>query len=288
MKISIDAIIPNPQQPREYFDPGEIQSLANSIKEHGQLQPILVEESSGGAYILIDGERRWRACKLLGHTEIEASIHPPMDGSGSRERLVMALIANVQRQDLNPIEEAKAYQKMGAMGMSHNKISLTTGVSYPIIANRLELLRLDEEIQDLVAAGNLPLDSHMVYAFLSVRDREARIKIAEKMSAVGATLKAIIAACDRYNELLRRKSKETPPLEIPSIDLAVRHRKQPMSQPYWDALAQLGHLPPWKLVQERARTTCAACVLREVASEKSCKECPAVELISQLMEATDK
>jgi ParB family chromosome partitioning protein len=114
--ILISRVLPNPEQPRRRFDPGSLRELADSIKVNGLIQPIVVEDAGDGSYILIDGERRLRACKLINRTEIEAFINPPSNHNGE-ERLRKALVANIQRTDLNPIEEAQAYQITGGKAL---------------------------------------------------------------------------------------------------------------------------------------------------------------------------
>ena len=109
--ISLDLILSNPDNPRQIFDPVALQELANSVKEHGILQPISVERISDGYFVIQDGERRLRAARIAGLSEIPCHELPSTNGSGSHDRLARALAANLQRQDLNPIEEGKAFKK---------------------------------------------------------------------------------------------------------------------------------------------------------------------------------
>jgi ParB family chromosome partitioning protein len=137
MKIAIDKILKNPEQPRKDFS--DLDSLAQSIKEHGLINPIAVEEA-GGMYILIDGERRWRAARLAGLKEIEANVKPALNGGGRKEHLVMAMIANLQREDISPIDEAGSYKKMQEMGIKIERIAQIVGKNISVIYRYMILL----------------------------------------------------------------------------------------------------------------------------------------------------
>ncbi len=153
-KIPIGSIRPNHLQPRKYFDPERLSELAQSIKEHGLAQPILVSQIAGTEqYELIAGERRWRASQLAGINEIEAIVRAP---SSDRERLAVTLIENLQREDLNPIEEALGYLRlMKEFSVNQSTLSELLGKSKSAISNTLRLLDLPEEIQKALQFGQL-------------------------------------------------------------------------------------------------------------------------------------
>jgi ParB family chromosome partitioning protein len=276
-KISVDKILPNPEQPRKNFDQAEIGSLADSIRQHGLINPITVEQA-GDCYILIDGERRWRAARLAGMGQIEATIRPAMNGKGSQERLVLALVANLQRSDLTIIEEARAYQKMRDAGMTNIRIGNCVSKSAAHVVQSLSLLGLDDEIQHLVDEGLLPKDVRIVDALLSVQDKDIRIKLAQRAARPGVTIKTIVAACQKLNDAMSAKK-----LEHPALELAEKRSKNKQPTAKWTALQQLKQLPPWELVQSAALKMCQECVLRVCASEITCNDCPAVELLSILI-----
>lgn len=150
--VPLDRIHPNPDQPRKSFDEQTLQELARSIEERGIIQPILAEEGDDGEYIIIAGERRWRAAKLAGLT-----VAPVLPGVFSPdEKLEIALIENIQRQDLSPLEEAKAYHDLlEKIGLSQDELARRLGKSRPAIANSLRLLKLPEGIQNQVNGGDL-------------------------------------------------------------------------------------------------------------------------------------
>jgi ParB family chromosome partitioning protein len=151
--IAIDAISANPQQPRSRFDEEPLEGLAESIRQVGVLQPIVVREGDGsGTYQLVAGERRWRAARLAGLDEIPAIIRQGDDESGLTE----ALVENLQREDLTPLEEAAAYrQLMEDFGMTHETIADRVGKSRSAVTNTLRLLQLAPSIQGLLESGDL-------------------------------------------------------------------------------------------------------------------------------------
>ncbi len=284
--IPISKILANPQQPRTTFDRQSLQELADSILENGLLHPILVEDH-GGHYILIDGERRLRAHRLAGLVDIDANIRPGLNGTGKEERRILALVANVQRVDLNPIEEGRTYIELKLSGWSNAKIAHRAGKSTTHVANRINLANLDPEIQDLIAANALPADDHAVKALLSISDSEARIQLARRISGPQATVNAVVKSVARFQDLSHAASTAQQPnvaLTIPAVDLAIKRRQAKPDIPKWDILSSLGQLPPWRAVELVALDTCNACSIRDSASEANCTECPAVDLIRRLMD----
>lgn len=144
MKISIKDVVPNPNQPRYYFDGDNLKELADSIKEHGIIQPILVTKINGNQYELIAGERRLQASKLIGLEKIPAIVRL----ATGQQKLELALVENIQRHNLNSIEEAKAYKKLQVeFNLTQEEIAKRTGRSRPAIANIIRLLELPIEIQ---------------------------------------------------------------------------------------------------------------------------------------------
>lgn len=151
LSIPVDAIRPNPHQPRREFPAEKLEELAASIREKGVLQPITVRRREG-AFELVAGERRWRAARIAGLREIPAILRDLTD----REVREIALIENLQREDLNPVEEAEAYEAlMEDFGLTQEEVARAVGKGRPTVTNRLRLLRLPEEVRELVAAGRL-------------------------------------------------------------------------------------------------------------------------------------
>ncbi|MBL8531603.1 MAG: ParB/RepB/Spo0J family partition protein [Hyphomonadaceae bacterium] len=150
--IAIDLVQRNPQQPRKHFDESDLSELAGSIRTHGVLQPILVRPIPGGRYEIVAGERRWRAAQRAGLHSIPAVIRD----LNEVEVLEIAIVENVQRTDLNPIEEAQGFQALiDRFGRTQEEIAEVVGKSRPHIANMLRLLKLPEDLQEMVRDGRL-------------------------------------------------------------------------------------------------------------------------------------
>jgi ParB family transcriptional regulator, chromosome partitioning protein len=167
--IPLELITPNPRQPRRDFDEGALVSLADSLRERGVLQPILVRPRHGGTYELIAGERRWRAAQIAGLETVPAVVRPHDDA----ESLELALIENMAREDLNPVEEARACALLvDELGLTREDVGRRVGRSRVAVSNLLRLLDLPDEVLDLLAAGHLT-EGHG-RALLTASDHDAR------------------------------------------------------------------------------------------------------------------
>lgn len=154
--IPLDQILPNPEQPRRTFDEATLAELAQSLRAEGLIQPVAVEATATGSYILTDGARRVRAARLAGLTEIPAIVHAPASGENQRlHRLIRALVANVQREDLGPLDLARALQRLHDLGMTDEQISAAVGKSRPVVCNKRRLLKLPEEALARLASGEI-------------------------------------------------------------------------------------------------------------------------------------
>ena len=170
---------PNPEQPRKVFDPEKMEALKKSISNHGIITPITVRTAQNGYYQIIAGERRWRAARNIGLTEIPAFIIEADD----QKVMELALIENLQREDLNPIEEAKGYNKLiKQFNLTQEQVAERVGKSRPSIANALRLLALPEEAQLMVASGGITAGH--ARAILSIQDEERRLESIEKMATM--------------------------------------------------------------------------------------------------------
>lgn len=182
--VAIDKVKPNPNQPRTHFNETELRELSESIKAHGVLQPLLVRKQGDG-FEIIAGERRYQAAKLAGLTEVPVTIKEADD----QAVLEMALIENLQRSDLNPIEEAKGYKQLiKTSGMTQEALSKAVSKSRSTITNSLRLLDLPQQVQDFLYNGKLTAGH--ARAILAVPYEEARIKLAEKVVAEGLSVRA--------------------------------------------------------------------------------------------------
>ena len=183
-KLPIEDIVPNPNQPRIHFNETELRELSESIQEHGVLQPLLVRKHGNG-YEIIAGERRYQASKLAGLEELPVIIKDVND----EEMLALALIENLQRSDLNPVEEAKGYRQLiDASGMTQEALSKAVSKSRSAITNSLRLLDLPEGVQQMIFEGKLTAGH--ARAILAVPYEDARIRLAEKVVAEGLSVRA--------------------------------------------------------------------------------------------------
>lgn len=174
--IPLARIEPNPDQPRKEFDGQALEELAESIREKGIIQPIIVERKDSGGFVIVAGERRYRAAKLAGLEEIPALIK----NYGDEERLEIALIENIQRTDLKPIEEALAYQKLIEMkGYTQEQLAKKLGKQRSTVANALRLLKLPDEIKELIEEQKLT-PGH-ARAILSLEDENEQINFAREI-----------------------------------------------------------------------------------------------------------
>lgn len=201
-RIPIDMIDPNPLQPRTVFASDRLEELAQSIRANGVIQPLIVRRE-GARYELIAGERRWRASRLAG-----LEIVPVVVQDFAEDRLLeVALIENIQREDLNPIETAQAFDRLGReMGLSHEEIGRRTGQDRSTVANTIRLLKLPAEVQRLVAENRLRMGQ--ARALLALPDAAMQIKIAEKATAQGMSTRQVEALVRNLTEPRRSATGE--------------------------------------------------------------------------------
>ncbi|WP_407838251.1 ParB/RepB/Spo0J family partition protein [Streptomyces sp. DSM 116496] len=185
-ELPMDSITPNPRQPREVFDEDALAELVTSIQEVGLLQPVVVRQSGPGRYELIMGERRWRACREAGLNRIPAIIRATDD-----EKLLLdALLENLHRAQLNPLEEAAAYdQLLQDFNCTHDQLADRIGRSRPQVSNTLRLLKLSPPVQRRVAAG--VLSAGHARALLSVDNSEEQDRLAHRIVAEGLSVRAV-------------------------------------------------------------------------------------------------
>ncbi len=290
--LSVDQIQPNPDQPRLFFDLEELKSLSASIQEHGLLQPIRVEgpypgsENESPVYYLVDGERRLRATKLAGIPTIKAIVIDPAikkeEGS-----LVPALVANVQRSDLNPIEESKAFAKLREMRYTIRNIATMVGRTPSYISLRLKLLDFEPEIQELFSTRMLPIDPEVIYGLDRLPEKirvKTAIRFAQKGSGTESIRRGLAKISSNYCQDRDRdltKSKTSPMLEIAG--------NQSDNPKIFQVLSKEGIVPLWQLIELASKETCKYCPFGETASIKMCKDCGAVDLVRHLIKlAHDK
>ena len=214
--LPIYKIEPNPGQPRQDFDPEELEALSESISLHGLIQPLTVRLTQSGYYQIIAGERRWRASRMAGLSEVPVVIMEADD----KKAMELALIENLQRQDLNPVEEAMGYQVlMDEFGLTQEETATQVGKSRPAVANALRLLNLNPDILDMVRDGRLTAGHGR--AILSIKDEKKQKEAAQKISALGLSVRQAELLCRNMN----KESREEPKKSTLTVDYVAECEK---------------------------------------------------------------
>ena len=208
-EVDVDAIVPGPMQPRTHFDEGSLEGLADSIRSHGIVQPLLVRRQ-GERYELIAGERRWRAAKLAGLAKVPVVVRDVPD----KDLLEIALIENIQRENLNPIEEAQAYKRLiDTVGLTQEELATRVGRDRSYITNYLRLLKLPEDLQKLVIEGRLSTGHARTILGLSHVDQQR--KLARQVIDGGLSVRAT-------EHLVRKAIEGTPAKTASTVDPNIR------------------------------------------------------------------
>lgn len=218
-EISLSEIRPNPYQPRKVFDEGALQELANSIKQSGVFQPVILRRSSIQGYELIAGERRVRASELAGNTTIPAIVRE-IDEEAMIE---IAIVENLQRENLNPLEEAEAYEVlMEKLDLTQAEVAKRVGKSRPYIANIIRLLSLPQEIKGYVTDKKLSMGQ--ARTLLALKDKSRMTELAQRVIEEKLTVRQLEALIQQYNEeerstpKIQEKKAESKPAHIVAIE----------------------------------------------------------------------
>jgi ParB family chromosome partitioning protein len=316
-EVPLSAISPNPQQPRTHFDQAKLEELTASIRIHGVILPISLEEietplSAGGEgpgvrYYLEDGERRWRAASMAGLTTIPATINFSRNGTGSQARIERALVANIQREDMNPIELGHAYRELNEVyGLTQIQIAVSLGKDpqsgQAHVSNHILLTRLDPEIQNLIAQGKFNSDAAVARALLKIPDSAARIKLVKRLIAHNAGYKASLHAARKLADALTGKplpnapppltnhltpENLTPDLSSPALTLGKLKARfdpdEPKARQQYDALVHTGNLPMWPGFKAAVSHACRKCAWQDHANASICGGCPVVDVVNNVL-----
>lgn len=222
-EVGVEKLEPNRFQPRSYFDESGLEDLSESIKTQGVVQPIVVTPKGGGRYTIIAGERRWRASKKAGLKIVPVVVREVTD---DQKLLEMALVENIQRADLNPVEEAEAYRSLSDnFELSQEEIAKRVGKGRTTITNFLRLLRLPQEVQDLMREGRLT--AGQARPLLSFSDARKQIELAERAVAEGLTARDLerLAAepKEESNSPKQKKKSEEPDVHTREATDRLRH-----------------------------------------------------------------
>jgi ParB family transcriptional regulator, chromosome partitioning protein len=205
-EVPVNAITPNPWQPRTHFDQDELAELAASIREHGVLQPVLVSQLADGNYQLITGERRWRAVQLAGMATVPAMVKE----ATPQASLELALVENIQRRDLNPLEEAHAFRALiDEHGLTQEALGQRIGKSRVAVTNTLRLLQLPERVMAALASGTIT-EGH-ARAILMAEGDEARLRVLDRVVAEHLSVRDTEALARRISEGAPAAHAERPP-----------------------------------------------------------------------------
>ncbi|MDY4222043.1 MAG: ParB/RepB/Spo0J family partition protein [Candidatus Faecousia sp.] len=206
--LPLHRVEPNPEQPRQDFDEEELTALSESIRQHGILQPLTVRETGAGYYQIIAGERRWRAARMAELTEVPAIVVEADD----KKAMELALIENLQRQDLNSVEEALGYRSLiEEFGLTQEEAASRVGKSRPAVTNSLRLLSLDEKVLEILRAGTI--SAGHAKAILMLKSGKKQQEAAQKIANLGLSVRQAELLCKNMSRE-QPPVKETPVLKV--------------------------------------------------------------------------
>ena len=202
--LPLHRVEPNPEQPRQDFDQEELEALAESIRQHGIIQPLTVRETGEGYYQIIAGERRWRAARMAELTEVPAIVIE----ADNKKAMELALIENLQRQDLNSVEEALGYQSLiNEFGLTQEEAAARVGKSRPAVANALRLLSLDEKVLEMLRTG--AITAGHAKAILMVKTGKKQLEAAQKIANLGLSVRQAELLCKNMSREPEKVKEET-------------------------------------------------------------------------------
>ena len=202
--LPLHRVEPNPEQPRQDFDQEELEALAESIRQHGIIQPLTVRETGEGYYQIIAGERRWRAARMAELTEVPAIVIE----ADNKKAMELALIENLQRQDLNSVEEALGYQSLiNEFGLTQEEAAARVGKSRPAVANALRLLSLDEKVLEMLRTG--AITAGHAKAILMVKSGKKQLEAAQKIANLGLSVRQAELLCKNMSREPEKVKEET-------------------------------------------------------------------------------
>ncbi len=212
LELDVNTIVPNEYQPRRVFKNDTLQELASSIKEKGIIQPVIVRKSTDNTFKLITGERRWRAAKIAGLTKLPAIVKD----AAPAETLELALIENIQREDLNPLEAAEAFQRLiKDFNLTHDDLSRKVGKDRPTVTNYLRILKLPSDIKKWIAEGSLSIGH--AKALLQIENTRVQVDTARKTVQKGLSVRETEALSKKASSSLRISSHKSHVWKDPQI-----------------------------------------------------------------------
>jgi ParB/RepB/Spo0J family partition protein len=289
IEIDITHIERNPKQPRQWFNNDELNNLAASIREHGIIQPLIVTPANAnGIHTLIAGERRLIAAGRAERETVPAIIR---EVTCEQDYLILALVENVDRLEMTPVEEGDGYLALRAQGMSNAEIARKVGVTDARVGNCINCALLPDKTRALIHKGQLFISNQFIshlrdIAEISpkacdelaqqIADTQPALKVANKTAT---TVLNQLSAIKKEKPTKRKKNIFDAASKLSDLDIDER---QPPSPSKWDVLKEAGLLPPWTMVTEAALMICAGCDLYGFASHPICSACTAARMVAQL------
>ena len=210
--LPLQKVEPNPDQPRRRFDEAALQELADSVRQHGIIQPLTVRKLPSGFYQIIAGERRWRAARMAGLREVPVTVIEADD----KKAMELALIENLQRADLDPIEEAQGYQQlMQEYGMTQSAVADRVGRSRPAVANTLRLLALSAPVLDMVASG--AISAGHARAILTLPDENTQLAVAQRVQNLQLSVRQTELMCKNMSKPSRKEPAPAPAVDYIAV-----------------------------------------------------------------------
>lgn len=286
----------NPKQPRQWFDNAELEQLTISVREHGIIQPLIVTPSSKpDVYILIAGERRLIAARRINLETVPVIVREVTD---EQEILILALVENVDRSEMTPVEEGDGYIVLREQGMSNAEIARKVGVTDSRVGNCINCAALPEKTRALINKGQLFISNQFISRLRDIAEINPKVcdELAQQIADTQPALKvANKTAATVLNQLSALKQAKKPAKRKKNIfDAASKlseldiDESQPPSPSKWDVLKEAGLLPPWTMVTEAALMICAGCDLYGFASHPICSACTAARMLGQLTKKAEQ
>ncbi len=286
----------NPKQPRQWFNNEELEQLTISVREHGIIQPLIVTPSSKpDVYILIAGERRLIAARRANLETVPVIVR---DVTDEQEMLILALVENVDRSEMTPVEEGDGYLALRAQGMSNAEIARKVGVTDARVGNCINGALLPDKTRTLINKGQLFISNQFIsrlrdIAEISskacdefaqqVADTQPGLKVANKTATT--VLNQLSALKQEKKPAQRKKNIFDAASKLSELDI---DESQPPSPGKWDVLKEAGLLPPWTMVTEAALIICTGCDLYGFSSHPICSACTAARMVAQLAKKTEE
>jgi ParB/RepB/Spo0J family partition protein len=286
----------NPKQPRQWFNNEELEQLTISVREHGIIQPLIVTPSSKpDVYILITGERRLIAARRANLETVPVIVR---DVTDEPEMLILALVENVDRSEMTPVEEGDAYLVLRSQGMSNAEIARKVGVTDVRVGNCINCASLPDKTRTLINRGQLFISNQFISSLRDIAEisptacEELAQQIADTQPALKAANKTATTVLNQLSALKqekkpakRKKNIFDASSKLSELDI---DESRPPSPRKWDVLNAAGLLPPWTMVTEAALMICTGCDLYGFASHPICSACTAARMVAQLAKKVEE